>query len=511
MTEAIAYVPGFEHDIFISYAHVDNLSHGGATGWVDQFHEALDRKIATRVGRLGRVRIWRDQALDGSQVFDAALARRVERSAVFLALISVGYFESDYCRMELQSFGRHARQSPYGLQIGERRRMLNVRLTNLHHSRWPEELQGTTGFPFHDAKEEADAQRHDEARIGEPLMPGTDSYNTRLRELADATYRLLDEFRTAQRVAAEPSAPRRHIYLADTADTLRELRDRLAADLTQKGRDVVTDIPPPYESAAHAAKAQASVEQAGLCVHLLDGLVGRSIQGEPDATYPRRQVELALGAATPQLVWVPPSLDVAAVSSKTHREFLESLEQGTRADKRYDFVREPETRLVEVILDKLERLESSAMKPVSGEPSSLLLDTHPKDQKMAWELGAYLVGRGLQPFIHPETNDPQTGIEAFEHQLAQVNTLVVFFGLVSRQWVEQRVKCALRLVARQLANDIQPTLEACYVYILPPEKEPFDLGRSLFRIQMLDNSRSDRFEPEVAAPLLDAHAEGRIP
>ena len=85
MSPATAYVPGFEHDVLISYAHVDNLARGEAKGWVEEFHEELKNRIATRVGRLGLVRIWRDP-LDGSQVFAEVLDRRIAGSAVFVAL-----------------------------------------------------------------------------------------------------------------------------------------------------------------------------------------------------------------------------------------------------------------------------------------------------------------------------------------------------------------------------------------------------------------------------------------
>ena len=43
-----AYVRGFEHDIFISYAHVDDLSSPERAGWVSQFHEKFEDKLAMR-------------------------------------------------------------------------------------------------------------------------------------------------------------------------------------------------------------------------------------------------------------------------------------------------------------------------------------------------------------------------------------------------------------------------------------------------------------------------------
>jgi hypothetical protein len=506
MPPAKSYVPGFEHDIFISYSHVDNLGREGRKGWVEEFHEALKNRIAPRVGRFGLVSMWRDKELDGSQVFDEVIQHWIARSAVFLALNSKGYLESNYCRRELQSFCQQARHSRHGLQIGERRRVLNVLLTNLHHSIWPEELAGTSGFLFHDG--DAGSHSDHKGRIPEPLRPNTDRFETQLRELADAIYHLLEDLKKRQTEPSEQSVRKGYIYLADTTDTLQGFRERLAADITQKGRIVVSGLPPPYDAATHAARVQTAVEEAGLSVHLLDGLPGRSIQDDSATTYPRKQVEIALGTVTPQLVWLPPPAELGVVSSTEQRMFLESLERGPRAKGNYYFVRSPPERLVQEILDKLESLETHHGTVVQEDSPSVLLETHLKDQRIAWELGAYLVDRGLQPFIHPETDEPSAGIKAFEDQLTRVKTLVVFFGRVSREWVEQRVKCALQFVARQLAGGVEPTLEACYIYVLPPTKQAPLLGPSIFRIDVLDNSQSDRFDPDAAAPLLAALVRG---
>jgi hypothetical protein len=44
-----AFVPGFEHDVFVSYTHVDNRKFRGNVGWVETFvndlREALGQKL----------------------------------------------------------------------------------------------------------------------------------------------------------------------------------------------------------------------------------------------------------------------------------------------------------------------------------------------------------------------------------------------------------------------------------------------------------------------------------
>ena len=58
------YIPNYDYDLFISYAHVDNKTAIEDTpGWVDQFQTCLEVSLEKRVGRVGKVKIWRDKKL----------------------------------------------------------------------------------------------------------------------------------------------------------------------------------------------------------------------------------------------------------------------------------------------------------------------------------------------------------------------------------------------------------------------------------------------------------------
>jgi hypothetical protein len=73
----MAFVPGFEYDIFISYAHVDNqMATSEAAGWVETFHKNLRIRLSQRFGRDGLVAIWRDENLTGDQLFDQVIKPR---------------------------------------------------------------------------------------------------------------------------------------------------------------------------------------------------------------------------------------------------------------------------------------------------------------------------------------------------------------------------------------------------------------------------------------------------
>ncbi|HRH38874.1 MAG TPA: toll/interleukin-1 receptor domain-containing protein, partial [Flavobacteriales bacterium] len=176
----MALVPGYEFDIFISYAHVDNTPlPGEKERWVEFFYKTLDIMLAKRFGRADMVKIWwDDRKLDGSTVFDGSIANGVDRSALIICLDSPGYAASTYCQQELDRFHGKAKAEPFGLQIGDRSRIVHVLLNNIPHDRWPSELQGTTGFPFHNS------ERRDDP--GDALDPGSIAFNEQMRDLRDA-------------------------------------------------------------------------------------------------------------------------------------------------------------------------------------------------------------------------------------------------------------------------------------------------------------------------------------
>ena len=47
----MAYVPGYDHDVFVSYAHLDNQGDGA---WVSTLVRHLDTEIRQRLGTLPR-------------------------------------------------------------------------------------------------------------------------------------------------------------------------------------------------------------------------------------------------------------------------------------------------------------------------------------------------------------------------------------------------------------------------------------------------------------------------
>src|SRR4051794_17365087 len=100
----MACIKGYTYDIFIRYAHADNIAFPGQTdGWLEQFYKNLKVLLAQRVGRMDMVKMWWDnKKLDGSIMFDESIKEGIKRSAIMICILSPGYLASAYSKKELE-------------------------------------------------------------------------------------------------------------------------------------------------------------------------------------------------------------------------------------------------------------------------------------------------------------------------------------------------------------------------------------------------------------------------
>src|SRR5215204_3860745 len=101
----MAYVPSFEHDVFISYAHADNI---GARR-VSAFHRDLTERLTTRLGARAfhkpQERLFFDRfGLRAGEDFSPRLERAARRSAVMISLLSPSYLQAPFCVQEAEWF-----------------------------------------------------------------------------------------------------------------------------------------------------------------------------------------------------------------------------------------------------------------------------------------------------------------------------------------------------------------------------------------------------------------------
>src|SRR5438105_1927107 len=96
-----SFVPGFTHDVFISYSHLDNRAVDGI-GWVSDFVARLHNELGVVLG--AEASVWSDDRIGPAHVFARELEDRLRRAAVLIAIISPGYLNSSWCEWELNGF-----------------------------------------------------------------------------------------------------------------------------------------------------------------------------------------------------------------------------------------------------------------------------------------------------------------------------------------------------------------------------------------------------------------------
>lgn len=96
-----------EHNIFISYAWVDDeLYPGCEKGWVSTFVDGLRRHLARELGRREEAeRLWLDyEQMRGNDSITATIRAQLEASRTLVLILSQGYAASTWCQQELAAF-----------------------------------------------------------------------------------------------------------------------------------------------------------------------------------------------------------------------------------------------------------------------------------------------------------------------------------------------------------------------------------------------------------------------
>lgn len=494
----MAYIPGYDYDIFISYAHLDNMKMPGQQqGWIELFYQSLNLKLAQHVGKLDAVKIWWDtNKLNGSKLFDTSIEEAIKKSAIFISLISPGYLKSEYCKKEMDLFYTKSAAEKAGTSIGDNARMIKVLINNIPYTELPSEFGRATGFPFYKARDKDD--------LGDPLDYTDPVFAQQLKDLRDALVHFFEIFprddsgeKTGSGTDTGNSDTKNAftLYFGEVSDSLRTARKRTIAELEKDGFKIITNIPPPEEAAAHEQKLKEVLPAADLAVHLLDQFPGREIEGT-GTWYTKKQAELSLQLSSSKLLWVPSDLDEKNIEEENYKTFIQSIENKTGPGGTFEFIRGNKSELTRQITEYAETIKQSRVRKENAARISVLLDTHFSDQQYAFTLGQALLKNNMQPYINPQEDDPRKNINELAGRISQVNKLVFLYGNVSKEWVLERMSAALQLIVTHEYN-----VEDFYVYLAPPDKEneEIKLNQRFLKINMLDNSSS----PVLNAELLD--------
>ncbi len=100
-------MPSNGHDIFVSYAHVDDDPMPGIeSGWVSTFVDGLRKNLAREMGRPDAFSLWMDYELRGNEPVRDAIHGQISVAKTMVLFLSKGYLASSWCMEEFETFAK---------------------------------------------------------------------------------------------------------------------------------------------------------------------------------------------------------------------------------------------------------------------------------------------------------------------------------------------------------------------------------------------------------------------
>jgi len=319
----MAFVPGYQHDLFISYAHEDDRE------WINRLIDRLEPALKQRLGV--KISIWvDDQKLRASRDFSREIPDTVKSSAVFLLLPSPTYIRSRYCideecRVFSETLG--ARRARFATaDFANELFALRCPILPIDGNEHWALFAGLTDISFCDE--------------AETFAAGSPQFDVSFRRLVGELVSLLKRMRNhSTAVFLYPPQPPADLHAAHAS---------LAAELSAQSYRLLPD---------RTLKLSDQLREAAVSVFLLG------------ADYDERAGELAEIAATqtdkPWLVWCAPTLE--QVGGANQAGFSAYLEQLDAANKTYLNPGISPAKLKEEVLSLL-RPDTHALPETQGKP-----------------------------------------------------------------------------------------------------------------------------------------------
>jgi hypothetical protein len=420
MEGALAYLSSdaYDYDIFVSYAHVDDMPLPGATqGWVTTFSTCIKMKLAQKLGRNDAYALWMDHELRGGQPITPHILETVRRSAILLVVLSPGYIASSWCRRELETF--HSL-----IAEGQARHVFVVELDPIDKAELPSALADLKRSRFWVEDQNSGSPR----TVGTPV-PDREYYSAIddfIREVVTDLKQLKRVEPLSERTLIQPANGT--VFLAEVTDDLEEQRNSVKRYLEQAGIGVVPKNPCSLEPKAFCQAVTEGLAEGELFVQLLSAIPGKRPPDLPEG-YVKCQLELARSLGKPVLQWRNPTLAVASVQDGTQRALLDSAT--VRAEGIEDFKRE--------IRRRLEERRAQPPRPMPTE-AFVFVDMDSTDRPLAEQLSEILVRNGAGYMLPTEEQDPRKFRKDLRDKLLECNALILIYGSTTRSWVDGHLR-----------------------------------------------------------------------
>ena len=459
----MAYVPGYKNDIFVSYAHVDNIPLSGISkGWVETFIDNLSTKLAQKIGRTDLFKLWDDRLLAQNAPLTPEILDALKGSATLVLVLSPGYLKSPWCQREKNAF--------YDLLRSKNRSghcVFVVHRDRVDLETCPEEIRDVLGFRFWEER-----GKGREPRIaGEPIPQPTDQvYWDELSDLAGKLSRALEQLRGS---APEPSsgqvpyrdptetpAKRARVFLAEVSGDLYKARKKLLGALEQAGAEVFPKAPYPLTAVEYEQALGRDLGGCSLFVQLLSDVPVRELQGSTK-TIVTAQLELAKSLNKTILQWRDRELDLNEVED-SQRQILEgpSVMAITLEELQH-----------EVLQKAFPKPASESHTPMPTGDALVFVHSDAIDHALVKEICEVLDREQIGWVVPSATESPERVRHEFEDLLLGCDALMLIYGQSPGGWVRQQL-----MNCRKLQHKRETPLRVLALFEGPPPANKGELG-----------------------------------
>jgi hypothetical protein len=487
----------FEGDAFISYAHLDNVELiEGGKGWVTNLHRALEVRVAQLLGKPSH--IWRDPKLDGNDIFEDALVKRLREVASLISVVSPRYVKSEWARKELAEFWKAA-EAQGGVRFRDKARIFKVLKTPVPIEATPPELQSLLGYEFFRVDPDTGRIHELDEIFGSEAQK---EFWIRLDDLAHDICCMLEVLEASDTtVGAVDSIAATTIFLAESTSDLREQREAIKRDLQQHGYTVLPSRSLPMVASELKSVLRGDLARSRMSIHL----VGRSYSFVPEASAQSLleiQNDLAIERGDQggfsRLLWIPPGLQV---TDERQRSVIEQLRMDPRIQKGADLLETPLEELRTVIQERLKQATVPTAAPSKEAASSknlvqLYLIYDERDTEVASPWADFLFEKEFEVIRPVFEGDEAEVREYHEENVRSCDAALILHGTASECWLRRKLR-ELQKSAGYGRTKPMPVVAISLIPPATPEKERFRTHEAML-IPQLTGFSPDALQPFIS-------------
>jgi hypothetical protein len=510
----MGYLPEFEDDVFISYAHNDNLPFvGEKEGWVDQFHSELKKRVDELLGQ--EPSLWRDCEIRGNDDFAEKIFNRLAKTATLLSVVTENFLKHEWFQRELDEFCRNA-EGRIGIQVGEKRRLFKVFRNEIKCQELPKQFDGMKSYEFYGEDPDDPKKRVHEYR---PALGGQQPrlFFLEINDLATDIVRTLEEMKKMGLGATRKASRVGTVYLAETSTDQKSTRASIRRELQDRGVIILPDGDLPRGDEFEQCVSE-FLRKSDLSIHIFGNRSGFVPEGSK-SPHTWLQHDLAMQRANDpdffRFLCLPSAL---ASADEDQRGYIQKLQGDATVQRGAEILQDDRVEgLKTEVLRSLDQIRRKREEPsrasipgtapaptpntvskASDEPISvyIICDGQDLQSPVFLSLNSLLLDRGYEPLKSLVVDNPEEARRTHEEYLQICDACVIYYGAASEGWVSAKLTDFLKFRSKR-----QTPFLSKAVFVAPPASE----AKRAFRTNQAKVIQGGpEFSAEQLSPFIDS-------